>query len=536
MNKMQSPPERAIRCHRVLRLFILLPVGLMVAVAVERWRGQWALSSWKSEMAAKGEIFEAQRLWPPASEAGVEFSNGLARAIATMRVSLADYAGQLSGFIMEEPGRYRRGSQEPRPPRPRNDNPTNTWQALDELIRQNQASLQSLCELMKDPPPTMGRDIARSLEDDSIPNLVAVRAGAQMLHVAVMNDLHKGDLEKSVQDLGTLLAFAKLYEQDPSLVNYMIRVAIIGLSVDACWDALQADGWTEPQLATLQQACLDTGCILLQLPRTMEAERAGRIYGWQWFRSHSYQSWVNRHRELYQSFGMGQLVPETAPPLRQWCFHPLWSFAWADQEELEYLRQTQLELTILREAARQRSWLQLNKQMAAHHQGYHPPTAAWRFYMQLPLVDRIPEIFSGDKVSRPAYPYPFFSRAFSATIQNLTQHELVITALALKRYALRHGQPAVHLGVLVPDFLYTVPTDFMDGQPLRYRMKPDGAFVLYSVGANLKDDGGDFDSESTKNHWEETSPWSGRDWVWPHSGTSVKDSQVSSLGLQSRRE
>jgi len=536
MKKVQSPPEQATRCHRVLRLFVLLLAGLMVALVAERWRGQWALSSWKRELAAGGEIFEAQRLWPPASELNLEFLNDLTQVTGTMRVDLVDYAGQIAGFIMETPGRFRRGSQEPRPPRPRNDGPTNKWQALDELIQQNQASLQSLRELMKHPPPTMGRDIARSLEEDSSPNLVAVRVGAQTLHVAVMNALHKGDLEMAVQDLGTLLAFAKLYEQDPSLVNYMVRIAIIGLSVDACWDALQADGWTEPQLAALQQECLDTGRLLLQLPRTMEAERAGRLYGWQYFRSHSYQSWLNRHRELFQSIGMGQMIPETAPPLRQWFVHPLWSFVWADQEELEYLRQSQLELTILREAARQRSWLQLNQQMAAHHQGYQPPTAVWRFYMQLPLMDRFPEVVGSAKVPEPAYPYPNFLRACSTTMQNLTQHELVITALALKRYSLKHGHAAVHLGVLVPEFLNALPTDFMDGQPLRYRMKPDGAFVLYSVGANLQDDGGDFDSESTKNQWEEASPWNGRDWVWPQSGAGEKDSQVSSLGLQSRRK
>jgi hypothetical protein len=92
---------------------------------------------------------------------------------------------------------------------------------------------------------------------------------------------------------------------------------------------------------------------------------------------------------------------------------------------------------------------------------------------------------------------------------------MVITTIALKRYALRHGQPAAHLGVLVPDFLNALPTDYMDGQPLRYRIRPDGTFVLYSVGANLRDEAGDFSLETTGDRWQEASPWSGKDWVWP---------------------
>lgn len=537
MQNLKPSPAGFPRRNQPLRLLLLLLAGLMVALVAERWRGQWALRSWKSEMAAKGEIFEAQRLWPPATEAHLEFSNRLAQAIGSLRGIPSDYAGQLSGIIVEQPGSYRRGSQEPRPPRFRNDAVTNTWQNLDEVIQQNQSSLQSLRELMKHPPTTMGRDIARCLEEDGpIPNLVGVRVGAQTLQAAAMNALHKGDLEQAVQDLRTLLSFAKLYEQEPSLVHYMIRMAVIGLSFDVCWDALQADGWTEQQLATLQQECLDPGRILSQMARTMEAERAGRLYGWQWFRSHSYQSWLNRHRELYQSFGMEKLVPETAPPLRQWVFHPLWTFAWADQEELEYLRQTQCELDSLREVVQQRSWSRLKAQMTAQHTGYHAPAAAWRFYGSLPLVDRLSAVIGSNKEPEPAYPYPNFTRAWFISLKNLTQHQMVMTAIALKQYALRHGKPPADLASLVPEFLGALPTDLMDGQPLRYRLNADDTFVLYSVGENLRDDGGDFVSESTDDQWQEPSPWNGRDWVWPQSGAGVKNTQVSKAALHSRGE
>ena len=148
---------------------------------------------------------------------------------------------------------------------------------------------------------------------------------------------------------------------------------------------------------------------------------------------------------------------------------------------------------------------------------------------------RRPFIGSGrhPHVPEPAYPFTDFSRAWFVSLSNLTRHELVITAIALKRYAIRHGQPPDQLAALVPDFLTALPTDLMDGQPLRYRLNPDGTFVLYSVGANLQDDGGDFASESTQDNRQSPSPWTGRDWVWLNGVASVKGSEIPSVALQS---
>ena len=317
----------------------------------------------------------------------------------------------------------------------------------------------------------------------------------------------------------------KLYENDPTLVTFMIRMAIAGLSVDVCWDALQASGWTEPQLASLQRECLDISRLPAQLSRTREADRVARIYQLNRFRSHSYQSWVARYQEIYQSFGCKLPATDAAAPVqlwRQYVFHPLWSFAWADQEELEYLLDVQREIAGLREAAQQSSWLRLKAQMTANRQGYRAPTAAWRFYVGLPFVDHLMEPVGGPAIPAPAYPYPDFSRAYFTTMKNLTRHEMVITAIALKRYELRHGKPAASLAALVPGFLAAPPRDLMDGQPLRYRLSSDGSFVLYSVGADGQDEGGDPSTAVSDKDWQNEPPWAGRDWVWPRAVVDAK--------------
>jgi hypothetical protein len=338
MITLKYEPQRPPRRRRWQWLLLLAALLAIAALAAERWRGEWALKKWKKEMTAKGEILDVGALWPTTTAGRSEFSNQLAEVSASSKKWLGSYAGELSAIIVQEPGKARRGSQEPRPPLPRKDGLTNTWQNLDALLQFSQPSLSAIRELMKNPPPTMGCDVPRCLDDDSFPNFVGVRISAQALHASAISNLHKGDLAAAAQDLSALFSFAKLYENDPSLVNYMIRMAIISLTVDVCWDALQAKGWTESQLAALQRQCVDTSRLLSQMPRTLENERCARIHMLAWFRSHSYETWVSRYWQVYGSFGCQPPAADTATPVRlwrQWVFHPVWSFGWADQEERE---------------------------------------------------------------------------------------------------------------------------------------------------------------------------------------------------------
>jgi hypothetical protein len=96
MIKLKSETETSSRRSRLPRLFVLLVLVAVLALVIERWRGQWALKSWKRHMAAKGEIFDAKRLWPPPSARSLEFSNRLAQVIRELPPRLANYAGRLT--------------------------------------------------------------------------------------------------------------------------------------------------------------------------------------------------------------------------------------------------------------------------------------------------------------------------------------------------------------------------------------------------------------------------------------------------------
>jgi hypothetical protein len=56
----------------------------------------------------------------------------------------------------------------------------------------------------------------------------------------------------------------------------------------------------------------------------------------------------------------------------------------------------------------------------------------------------------------------------------------------------------------------------MDGQPIKYRLAPDGTFVLYSVGENYKDDSGDSNLQPGKTAtYNIYNIWNRNNVVWP---------------------
>ncbi len=112
-------------------------------------------------------------------------------------------------------------------------------------------------------------------------------------------------------------------------------------------------------------------------------------------------------------------------------------------------------------------------------------------------------------------------RKIVATMEAIRR--VVVTAIALKRFQQANGHWPEKLSELVPQFISSVPLDAIDGQPLRYRRNADGTYLLYSVGDNGVDDGGDpslpAGSTSTTFNW--TNP-KARDWVWPQPATAAE--------------
>ena len=100
---------------------------------------------------------------------------------------------------------------------------------------------------------------------------------------------------------------------------------------------------------------------------------------------------------------------------------------------------------------------------------------------------------------------PATARVQNRVVRSWARRDAAVLALLLELHKSAHGEYPVSLDALVPEFLPKLPPDPFTGEPFVYRRRADGqGFVVYSVGVNLKDDGGVKDEKSGKDDisWE----------------------------------
>jgi hypothetical protein len=87
---------------------------------------------------------------------------------------------------------------------------------------------------------------------------------------------------------------------------------------------------------------------------------------------------------------------------------------------------------------------------------------------------------------------PSYRRTQWAAERLLGRRDGVVTAIALELYRQENGSYPDSLNALVPALLPEVPLDRITGTPIHYRIASDRP-LLYSVGADRKDDNGRYD-------------------------------------------
>lgn len=101
----------------------------------------------------------------------------------------------------------------------------------------------------------------------------------------------------------------------------------------------------------------------------------------------------------------------------------------------------------------------------------------------------------------------------AAFMKVATLDALILTArigLACRIFKSRTGEYPDGLDALVPDILSELPVDPFTGKPLVYRREGKG-FIAYSLGSNLKDDGGRSTWEITQMVMEKDDDWAWRE-------------------------
>jgi hypothetical protein len=314
-----------------------------------------------------------------------------------------------------------------------------------------------------------------------IPEFQVIRVVAQMIAERAESYLLLGKPDRALRELELIETLSRILGGGPenrsvTLVAAMMQVAFTSLYVNTVADGLRLGAWRDSELAALQKQ-LERNDLLDLLQRAIRYERAASCQLLLTARSgelDEFYSIPSTHRAG---------VPQKLKSPHAWVDH----FA-------------------------PRGWIYQNMAaIASREQRLLDDINVANHSVSASKIDAIKSELRG--VSRHWSPYaslaavtvPNFSRAAQncARIQSLTDQARV--ACALERFRLSRGEYPETLDALVPGFAELLPHDVISGQPLKYRRKPDGGFLLYSVGWNGKDDGGN----PGRSPLDE-------DWVWAY--------------------
>lgn len=372
------------------------------------------------------------------------------------------------------------------------------WKEVAASLAERKAALEALVAALQKPRFSSDIDPKKTIEPERY--FQTVRA-SRWLRAAILLALREGRREDASRFLEALIRTPLLIVEDAMLVSDGVR-RIAGVTAwDTTWQALQLDGWSDDDLARWQRAW-ESNCWLVPKIAAMENEKFQIFAEWDRIR-HSGPSDVIGVMEPLVEDPPDWLDPVVYHPAVKGLDATLWLYVWSYGEQSRRLRFLEDCTALLRDAEKHRNGLRLRSELEAVSERYNPRS----FYER--LHNRFSDYRSG------------YQREALEAMELETDRSLVLAALALERYRLRHGVYPGRLEELVPEFLPEVPIDFMDGKPIRYRRRPDGSFVLYSVGWDGLDGGGDPSippGSKLPLRWE----WPDVDWPRPATEAEVE--------------
>jgi hypothetical protein len=464
-------------------LVILTLIGIVLCSQHSPSRD--ALQQYKAELHAHGEkltFAELVRSRPTSTNSGsAAFTNAAAKLVGTRlhpsALEIRKYTGPGQARVA-----WREDSSSWSVARRPEDG--DIWSEFAAETERLQKPLVELREALGDPPPGSGPQPGFSAGVGG--GFTAIRNAAQWLAAVALCETRQGHMEEAVSNLEALAGLARMNRDEYTIVAQLIRVAVAGLGNAACWEVLQAPGWTEPQLERLQKA-FESIDLLDGLENGFLGERALGFEMWALMRrSHGSRPWQNSPPPARPSF---------ATFLGDHVGFPLYKLTCMDEDELFRLRAMQEALTAIRQLKQHRAWTQakqdLDKSVARVNQVANSPRL-FRYWFSMASI-------------------PNCSKAVNVAVRNETERRLTIVAIALQRFHLQNGYFPPNLNALVTAFPHELPLDPMNGKPLCYKLRPDGTPLLYSVGEDGEDNGGDASPASGTT----LGLWDAPDAVWP---------------------
>jgi hypothetical protein len=333
----------------------------------------------------------------------------------------------------------------------------------------------------------------------SAAHLSGLRNAASGLCAAASYNLHERDTPAACANLHTVLAIIREMTDERMELSQMVRMNMARVCAGLTWEILEDPNVSETDLAQLQQDW-ESLKFVTAARQTYLTERVIGVRSMEHYLKNPSDLWgyVNRDDNL-----SGRAIEF------------LWRQYWAYSDEKRALQvyQVLIEATSTAESNNSFSTVQLivntNDVRLGVNKLVIPPNA-----MRIDYDDSDMQwIFSEGACNS--------FRLLHAAMTRETVRSIAIAAIALKRHELDHHQFPPTLNDLIPGLLKTKPVDYMNGQMLHYRPETNGTFLLYSVGEDGVDDGGDPSVATNGSSLFWPNPQA-RDWVWPQPATSAE--------------
>jgi hypothetical protein len=326
-----------------------------------------------------------------------------------------------------------------------------------------------------------------------LPHLANVKKACQRLQLRACAELATGQTEAALDDVKLMFYLAESPGNEPFLISHLVRLACIQIALQPVWEGLAARRWSDAELKALE-TLLSGRDFVASTKKALDGEQAAGILT----------------IELVRRKGLDYLLAidnQTQPP--PWCqslIHGLSAIVpsgWYYQEKLSYCQLHHLLIGTSLEPAQRRI---SPREVAANTEAF-----ARAVNRGGGPGDKIKAILEHRFLAALLLPSLGKAGPKAAAVQVALDQAML--GCALERYRLASGRLPDRLDALVPNFIAALPRDVISGEPYRYRRIADQQFVLYSVGWDEVDDGGNpgqavFDQEQG-------------DWVWQYPESTV---------------
>jgi hypothetical protein len=484
---------------------IVLGVALLIPV-IHHYQLRFALAAYVAEFKAKGEPMDLAQVIPPPvppEQNGVPFiTNALANFYGGIFSS--NLTHNLPPAMREvSSGKAMIGWQQPKIIG--SDEPsellTNTWEDLGKELIAAKSDLDSFQNLTNHKLLDFNLDYQQGF-NIRLAHLAQLKRAAQWLNASTLYNLHERKTSDACADVCAMLAIAKGQKEERLEISQLVRMNIARFSTAATWEILQDPNISENDLILLQQNWQSLEFIS-PIEQAYLMERVMDLCSMEQFQQNPDDLWrgvSGRSDGIQRMWHKGQ-----------------WRWFWSYADERRALETQSMLIEATRMAETNNSFQSVQSFVRTNFVRLHfetPQPQDDTFQMDIDEFG-VRWLFSEGA-------YDSFSMLRGAVIME-TARNVVVTAIAIKRYELRHHQLPATLEELTPEFLPSVPIDCMDGQPLRYRPNADGTFLLYSVGENGVDDGGNPALEKgvigSNYYWQNSHAL---DWVWPKPATEAE--------------